>query len=473
MSLAPDIRGNPGDAYPPGPSFLPRVLTGKAFRADPVQVLTENARLYGDLVHFRGFEGHIYQFNHPALIQEIMVDHERHNRRALVMQRARALLGEGLLTSEEPLHMRQRRLAAPAFHRQRIASYGDVIGAYAAEVTGRWQPGTHDLHPQMLLLALRIVGKCLFNIDSEEEARRIAEAVSAFMISPPPAWIPYRLLQQLQKLPLGPVRKVQQGIDDLDAILYGLIAERRRVPGDRGDLLSMLMAAEDPAPSNADAMQSTSASERMSDKQVRDECLTVLLAGHETTANALSFTLWLLAHHTEVQEQGHREAVRVLGLRQAAASDFSELRYAYMIFAEAMRLYPTVWVLGRSCGPEPYEFHGFTIEPGAMLIAPQIVAHRDPRFWSDPQRFDPTRFDSASGDITARDRPKFAYFPFGGGSRQCIGEGLAWMEGVLVLATILRDWRLGPEPGGPAQLPVSPSVNLRPKQGVPLLLERR
>ena len=473
MNLAPDIRGTPGDSFPPGPSFLPRVLTGQAFRADPVQVLTENARLYGDFVHFRGFEGHIYQFNHPALIQEIIVDHERRNRRALVMQRARALLGEGLLTSEEPLHMRQRRLAAPAFHRQRIASYGDVIGAYAAEVTSQWKPGLSDLHPQMLLLALRIVGKCLFDIDSETEARRIAAAVSAFMIPPPPAYVPYRLLEQLQKLPLGPVRKVQKGIDDLDTILYSLIAERRRSPGDRGDLLSMLLTAEDTEQGSEDNARSASDSERMSDKQVRDECLTVLLAGHETTANALSFALWLLAHHPEVQEEGHREAVRVLGARQPAASDFNELRYTYMIFAEAMRLYPTVWVLGRSCGPEPYEFHGFTIRPGAMLIAPQIVAHRDPRFWSHPQDFDPMRFDSRIGDTANRDRPKFAYFPFGGGSRQCIGEGLAWMEGVLVLATILRDWRLSPEPGGPAKLPVSPSVNLRPKQGVPLLLRRR
>ena len=207
----------------------------------------------------------------------------------------------------------------------------------------------------------------------------------------------------------------------------------------------------------------------MSDKRVRDECLTVMLAGHETTANALSFALWMLAQHPEVQERGHDEAAAVLGGRRPEAADYPQLRYVYMIFAEAMRLYPTVWVLGRSCGPEPYQFHGFTIEPGATLLAPQIVVHRDPRFWNDPERFNPSRF-AEDGRST---RPKFAYFPFGGGSRQCIGEGLAWMEGALVLATVLRDWRLRPAADVPLMLPMTASINLRPRHGAALVLERR
>ena len=464
MHTEPDIRSSPGAAYPPGPAMLPRLLTGQSFRQSPIDFLAANAKHYGDLVHFRSLEGHVYQFNHPALIQELMVDNERRNRRALVMQRARGLLGDGLLTSEEPLHMRQRRMAAPAFHRQRIAAYGEVISRFAAEITARWQPGVQDLHPQMLLLALRIVGKCLFDIDAEAEARAIAAAVSAFMVPPPPGYVPMALLEQLQKLPFGPMLKVRKGIDDLDAILYGMIAERRREPGDRGDLLSMLLESVD-----TEAAPGSAADIHMSDKQVRDECLTVMLAGHETTANALSFTLWLLARHPEVQETLCEEAVRVLGDRQPEAADYPALRYAWMVFAEGMRLYPTVWVLGRSAGPEAYEFHGFTIPPGAMLLAPQIVVHRDPRFWQEPDRFYPQRFAEESKGA----RPKFAYFPFGGGSRQCIGESLAWMEGVFVLATIARIWRLAPAPGEPSELPMSPSVNLRPKRGVPLLLERR
>ena len=457
----PEIRALPGSQYPPGPSLLPRLLTGKSFRQGPVEFLTENARLYGDLVHYRALEGHIYQFNHPALVQELMVDNERRNRRAIVMQQARAILGDGLLTSEEPLHMRQRRMAAPAFHRQRIAAYAEVIAGYAAEITERWQPGAADLHPHMLLLALRIVGKCMFNIDAESEARKIAAAVDAFMVPPPPAFIPFK--EQLQKLPFGPMIKIRKGIHDLDAILYGIIAERRRAPGDRGDLLSMLMETED--------LEETTpgADTQMSDKQVRDECLTVILAGHETTADALSFTLWMLAKYPEAQEAVHEESVRVLGARRPQAADYFELRYAYMVFAESMRMYPPVWVLGRSCGPEPYQFRGFTIPPGATLLAPQVVLHRDPRFWQDPERFDPLRFSEEKKQT----RPKFAYFPFGGGSRQCIGESLAWMEGVFVLATIFRYWRVHPAPGAPEVLPVSPAINLRPKHGLPLVLERR
>jgi len=446
--------------------MLPGLLA-EVLQKDPVAVLRENARLYGDLVHFRSFAGHVYQFNHPTLIGEIMIDHERRNRRAMVLQRARALLGEGLLTSEEPLHMRQRRLAAPAFHRQRIAAYGEVISRYAAEVVEGWQPGVRNVHPEMLMVALRIVGKCLFDIDSVEEAERIAAAMRTFMEQRPlPSWIPGRVLEKLQNVRVGPMQTIWRGIEALDGILYGLIAERRRSPGDRGDLLSMLMESEDTEEMAAGSGLGT-AERRMSDKQVRDECLTVLLAGHETTANALSFTLWTLARHPEVQERAHREAVEVLGAGRPKAEDYPRLRYTYGVFAEAMRLYPTVWVLGRSCGPEPYDFHGYRIEPGATLLAPQIVAHRDPRFWEDPEVFRPERFAEEGK------RPKFSYFPFGGGTRQCIGEGLAWMEGVFVLATILRDWRLRPAPGEPEELPMTSTVNLRPARGVRLLLERR
>ncbi len=438
-----------------------RVLSGRFLRQSPLDLLTENQRRYGDLVHLHTLSGHIFQFNHPTLIQEIFVEHERHNRRVLTMQRARALLGEGLLASEEPLHMRQRRLAAPAFHRERINAYGEVIGQYAVEITRQWKPGMMDVHPQMLLLALRIVGKCLLNIDEEAEAKKIASAVSAFMVQPPPTWVPAQVLEAARKVPFGPAKRIQQGIDALDTILYAMIAERRRSPGDRGDLLSMLIsAAGSEAGTDVDGMN---------DKQVRDECLTVLLAGHETTANVLSFTLWLLAKHPDVQEAGCREATQMLKDRHPNAADYANLRYIHDIFAEAMRLMPTVWVLGRSCGPEGYDFHGYRIPPGATLLAPQAVVHRDPRFWIEPDAFRPERFAEAE----SAGRPKFAYFPFGGGSRQCIGEGLAWMEGVLSLAVLLRDWRIRLPSDAPDALPLTVSVNLRPKRGVPLCIERR
>jgi cytochrome P450 len=460
---------------PPGPPFLPRLLSGKVFRQSTIDFLISNRELYGDLVHYGGLNRQIYQFNHPELIQELLVNDEPRNRRGIVMQRSRFILGDGLLTSEEPLHMRQRRMAAPAFHRARIAAYGEVISKYAAEMTGRWRPGPLDLHPEMLLLALRIVGKCLFDTDAQSEVKKISAAVDAFMGFLPLVFLPFS--KQIEKLPFGPMEKIRKGGVELDAIIYGMIAERRKSPGDRGDLLSMLLEATE-VEENPGGMPHGPAT-GMSDKQVRDECLTVMLAGHETTANGLSFALWMLAKHPEAQEEVHKEAVRVLGSRQPDATDFPRLRYAYMVFAETMRLYPPVWVIGRSAGPEPYDFRGIQIPAGAVLIAPQIVVQRDPRFWPDPEKFDPLRFADdgrtpvekpANGKAA---RPKFAYYPFGAGSRQCIGEGLAWMEGVFVLATICREWKLRPAPEAPEVLPMSPLISLRPKRGVPLVIERR
>jgi cytochrome P450 len=460
----PRILSNPGSPYPPGPHLWSRLLAAKPIWQNPIDTLTENARRYGDLVHFRALDGHVFQFNHPTLIQELLTENEKRNRRVLIMQRARSFLGDGLLTSEEPLHMRQRRMAAPAFHRQRITAYADAIAHFAAEVTGRWQPGVSDMHPEMLLIALRIVGKTLFDIDDEAEALAITDAFNSMRgAPPPPAWIPEKVLETLQKVPFGPMLRVRQGMERIDSIIYGMIAERRKAPGDRGDLLSMLLEATDP-----EADEPLPPTEgKMSDKLIRDECLTIILAGHETTANVLSFAMDVLARHPEVQEALHQEAVRVLGARRPQAADYPSLKYAYMVFAEVMRLFPTVWVIGRSAGPEPYDFHGFTIPPKAALLAPQIVVHRDPRFWDDPETFNPLRFAEDNK------RPRYAYFPFGGGSRQCIGEALAWMEGVFTLATIARDWRLEPVPGAPARLPLQASINLRPKNGVPVRLIRR
>jgi cytochrome P450 len=483
VNTEPDIRVKPGSKELPGPPFLPRLLSGKMFRQSTVDFLTNNRRQYGDLVHYGGFNRKIFQFNHPDLIQELLIKDEPRNLRGIVMQRSRFILGDGLLTSEEPLHMRQRRMAAPAFHRARIAAYGDVISKYAAEMAERWQPGPLDIHPEMLLVALRIVGKCLFDTDALGDVKKIAAAVDAFMGFLPLVFLPFS--KTIEKLPFGPMEKIRKGGVDLDAIIYGMIAERRKAPGDRGDLLSMLLEATDPEENSSLAAHGATtgalngAGTHMSDKQVRDECLTVMLAGHETTANGLSFALWMLARHPEAQERVHEEAVRVLGSRRPTAADYPNLKYAYMVFAETMRLFPPVWVIGRSVGPEPYDFRGFQLPAGAVLIAPQIVVHRDPRFWTEPEKFDPLRFASEEKSVETKPsngrpaRPKFAYYPFGAASRQCIGEGLAWMEGVFVLATIARSWRLRPASDAPAELPMNPLISLRPKHGVPLVIERR
>ncbi|WP_419805551.1 cytochrome P450 [Terriglobus sp.] len=467
MSTAPDIRTSPRDSrYPDGPRLFARVLTrqifGTAHRQKPAEFMQSVAREYGDLTHYVIAGRHFYQFNHPDLIAEFFTTDAPHHHRNLVMQRSRDVLGNGLLTSEEPLHMRQRRLAQPAFLRSRIAGYAGVIAGRTDAMMRRWQSGTVlDLHREMLELALRIVGKCLFDLDEIADLHAMESAVSSFMYFMPLTFVPFSRLVQASPLPA--MRRLRAGQRYLDNLIYGLIAERRRDPRDRGDLLSMLLHATDAQDGAAEMTAAT-----MNDTQLRDECVTIILAGHETTANALSFALHLIAHHPETQERLRAEALAVLGEdRPATADDYPQLKYATEVFAEAMRLYPPVWVTARMCA-EPYQVAGFTIPAGAALNAPQFAVHRDPRWWPDPDRFDPGRFT----DEAKQGRPRYAYFPFGGGSRQCIAEGLAWMEGTLVLAMLARHWRFTPEPGAPEHIAISPSITLRPTHGVRLRIDR-
>ena len=222
----------------------------------------------------------------------------------------------------------------------------------------------------------------------------------------------------------------------------------------------MLLQATDP--------EGGTSSNTMTDQQLHDECVTIILAGHETTANALSFALHLLAQHPDTQQRLHEEAVAVLGTCTPTAGDYERLPYATQVFAETMRLYPPVWVTARTCS-KPYEIAGYPIPVGATLFAPQYAVHRDPRLYDDPERFDPERMTRQARST----RTRYAYFPFAGGSRQCIAEGLAWMEGTLVLAVIAREWQLSPAPGSAAKFAVNPAISLRPKSGVPLALVRR
>ena len=463
LESAPDIHWRAGSRLPAGPPFFARLLRGDLFRQDAAAFLRNNAREYGDLVYFKALGRAVVQFNHPELVQEMLVRDAPHHHRNLVMQRSKAVLGEGLLTSEEPLHMRQRRLAQPAFHRQRISAYGAIISDYTLRMTAGWQSGAVlDIRAEMLLLALRIVGKTLFDTSVDKEVHQIAAAVDSFQGFLPLAFVPFSTF--IQGMPIPAMCRIRRGREELDALIYSMIRERRADPRDRGDLLSMLLAATD----DADDTEQSQAGAQMTDRQVRDECLTVLLAGHETTANALSFALWLLAHHPEIQEELAAECRQVLGGRAPVAADYAQLSLAEQVFAEALRLYPPVWVTARTAA-ESYSYRGMTIERGAMLIAPQFAIQRDPRFFPDPDTFAPHRFTAAA----KASRPKLAYFPFGAGSRQCIGEGLAWMEGVLSLAAMSQEWRFAPAPGSPATLPISPSVSLRPKGPVPLLLEQR
>jgi len=397
----------------------------------------------------------VYLLNHPDLVREVLVTRQSNFIKSRALQRARVLLGEGLLTSEGDFHKRQRRLVQPAFHRDRLAAYAAVMSDYAARLRDRWTDGsTLDVAAEMMRLTLAVVGKTLFSADVESEASEIGDALTTVLKMFNLLMMPFS--EYLEKLPLPSMRRFEKARARLDATIYGLIEERRASSQDRGDLLSMLLLAQDEEDQGSG----------MTDKQVRDEALTLFLAGHETTANALTWTWYLLSQNPECERRLHQELDAALAGRAAQAADLPALRYTEMVFTEAMRLYPPAWAIGRM-SIEPFELGGIEIAAGSIFIASPYVTHRDPRWFPDPERFDPERWTREARE----DRPRFSYFPFGGGARVCIGERFAWMEGVLVLATLAQEWKLRLAPG--QKVDTLPLITLRTKYGMKMVLEKR
>ncbi len=445
---------------PPGPGRdgrVGRLLGFLAFRRDPLKFLTGIAREHGDVVHFRMGPQHVFMLNHPDLVRDALVTNQDHFHKGRALQRAKRLLGEGLLTSEGEHHRRQRRLAQPAFHRKRIDAYGATMTEYAERYSSAWQDGAEvDIAHEMMRLTLAIVGKTLCNADVEGEADEVGESLTEIMEMFQMLLLPYS--EYLEKLPLPQNRRFTRARARLDAIIYRIIAERRESGEDAGDLLSMLMHARD---EEGDGRG-------MTDVQLRDEVMTLILAGHETTANALAWTWYLLAQHPEVETKLHAELDAVLdgGRRLPVVEDLPALRYTEMVFSESMRLYPPAWTVGR-LAIKDYTAGGYTIPAGSLVLVSQYVTHRDPRFWPDPLRFDPERWTPEARET----RPQYSYFPFGAGARRCVGEGFAWMEGALLIASIARRWRMSLVPTHPVV--EHPRITLRPKHGIRVTLERR
>ncbi len=392
--------------------------------------------------------------SHPATIEDVLVAKARDFVKSPALLLLRPILGDGLLLSEGDFWLRQRRLVQPGFHRQRVAGYGDAMVSLAARHIGAWKDGeTRELHAEMMALTQHIVTKTLFDADVSDEAHVVGEALNALMtdfsqrlgsIWQPPRW-----------LPIPRVRRSRRAIHDLDAIVYRIIAERRASGEDRGDLLSMVLATQD-------ADDGT----RMTDRQVRDEVMTLFLAGHETTAVALSWTFDLLARHPDAETRLADELRTALDGRAPTFADLPKLRYAEMVVTESMRLYPPAYALGRQA-IRPTDIGGERVEPRTIVIVPTWVVQRDARWFDEPDAFRPERW---AGDFAKR-IPRFAYFPFGGGPRQCIGNAFAMMEAVLVLATIAQRFRLSLVPG--QRVTPTPYVTLRPEPGIRMRLTRR
>jgi cytochrome P450 len=441
--------------FPPGPKK--QVIGGSllAFRKDMVGFLERAARDHGDVAYFMLGPQPVYLLSHPDDIKDVFITHNRSFVKGRGLQRAKRLLGEGLLTSEGEFHTRQRRLAQPAFHRQRIASYAATMVECAAVARDRWHDGaTLDISAEMMRLTLAVVGKTLFGADVESEADDIGRALSEVMALFEIATLPFAEL--LEKLPLPATRRFNRARARLDRTVLRLIAERRASGQDTGDLLSMLLLAQDEEGDGGG----------MTDEQLRDECMTLLLAGHETTSNALTWTWYLLSQHPEVEAKLHDEIDSALGGRVPTFEDLRRLPYTERVLAESMRLYSPAWVVGRRAIVD-VPIAGYVVPANSIVLVSQYVVHRDPRWFEDPLRFDPDRWTPEAKAAL----PRFAYFPFGGGARQCIGEQFAWTEGILLLATLAQMWRARLVAGHPVAL--QPLITLRPKHGMRMTLSRR
>jgi cytochrome P450 len=437
--------------FPPGPKLsLFSALTYGPGR-EPLSFFSNLAREYGDVVYLRTGGEHLFIASDPAVIRDVLVTRNQNFHKSRGLERVKVLLGEGLLTSEDAVHLRQRRLMQPAFHRERIAAYASTMVSYADRVRGGWSNGVAvDMARDMSRLTLLIVGKTLFGTDVEAQARDVGEAMSGLMDSFWMLMMPFG--KALERLPIPMMRRGRKARERLDAIVYGIIRERRANPRDRGDLLSMLLMAQD----------DEDRGRGMTDLQVRDEAMTIFLAGHETTANALTWTWYLLSQAPEVERRLHEEVDAVLGGRLPSVADVERLPYVTRVVTESMRLYPPAWLVGRRAVNE-YQIGDYYVPARSIVVMSQWIVHRDSRHYPEPERFDPDRWTPAFKAAL----PRFAYFPFGGGPRQCIGESFAWMELVLVVATLAQRWRFELVPGHPV-VPYA-AVTLRPKHGMKMI----
>ena len=424
---------------------------------EPLRFVEQLHREHGDVARFSVAGQPLVLLSDPDRIRDVLVTHARTFHKGRGLERAKLLLGEGLLTSEGELHLRQRRLAQPAFHRARVNAYGEVMARYAERRVARWTDGQRfDLSREMAAYTLAVVGKTLFDADIEGEAHEIGEALSAAIAAFNYSVLPFGEL--LVKLPLPMTVRFRRGRERLDSTIYRLVAERRASGEDRGDLLSMLLLAHD---TEGDGTG-------MSDLQLRDEAMTLLLAGHETTANLLAWTWYLLSTHPDAESRLHAEvdAVRAESL---GADDLARLPYTRAVLTESMRLFPPAWIIGRRATTE-YPVGEHRLAARTIVLMSQWIVHRDPRWWPDAESFQPERW-LPGGSALDPARPKFSYFPFGAGTRVCIGEQFAWLEGILALATIARRWRLRLSPG--AHAVPQPIITLRVRGGLSMTAHAR
>ncbi len=437
---------------PPGPGRAHPTLQLWKFGRDPLAFLSGLRRDYGDVAHFSLGSLPSYLLSHPDDIRDVL--QKRHKEVTLTRTRKRleVVLGSGLLTSRGEQHRRQRRIMQPAFKRERNEQYSAVMIEFAERACERRRDGEKlEMGGEMMRLTMAVVARVLFAADVEGEAEQLGADLDYLMGSFNKLFSP--LWRLLNRLPLPSRYKSERALGRLNDFMHRVIREKRDKGGD-GDLLSMLIQARD---EDGGAM---------SDEQIRDEVFTLFAAGHETTATALTWAWYLLARNPEVEKKFHAELDQVLGGESPRPEHFDRLPYTRSVFTEVLRLYPPAWFVART-PLEEFQLRDYRIAPGHALMISQYVTHRDERWFPDPERFLPERWT----DEFRANLPRFAYFPFGGGPRQCIGEGFAWMEGVLMLAAIGRRWKF--EYASNRPMAVKPLVTLRPRGALPMIARKR
>jgi cytochrome P450 len=450
------------DEYPPGPAQkVPGSLVFTYVR-DPISTLVNIAQTYGDISHFRlGKNQHNYLLNHPDYIKEVLMNENRSFIKMSRLESNKKLFGEGLLNSDGDFHHHQRQLMQPAFQRDKIVNYGNIVIDCGTQISKRWNDNDNviDIHKELMQLTLQIIIRTLFGSDDKAKYKDIVECATTVIEYFDRLAMPFGNL--FGKLSLRSNQRCQSAKSQLDEIIVRTINERRgTINLDRGDLISNLLFAEDTK------VEGVSRG-KMTNLELRDEIMTIILAAYEPMASALTWTFYLISQYPDVEERLHAELGSVLeDGREPTIQDISKLQYTERVFTESLRLYPPAWVMFRQMVHD-FPIDKYVLRAGSIVIISQYVTHHDPRFFSEPNHFDPDRWLPQA----KRKIHRFSFFPFGGGPRTCLGEPFAWMEGVLLIATIIRQWKMRIEPEHLVSL--EPVVPLRPKHGMPMKLTRR
>jgi cytochrome P450 len=444
-------------SFPPGPRGYPIIGLLPQLRSDPVRTFLDAADRFGDIAYLKAGPYHGFLLSNPADIKHVLQDNARNYHKSPLYDRLRDGIGNGLLTSEDSFWLRQRRLAQPAFHHQRVAAMADVMVMCTEQMLERWEQTaasgeTIDLVAEMMGLTQSIIVRTMFSTDLGATAevvnrtwpiinRRIGETFWSTKLE--------------TKLPLPANRRLSAALRELETVVYRIIADRRQTRRDEPDLLSMFLSARDEDTGTG-----------MTDRQLRDEVMTMLLAGHETTSLALSWTYYLLSRHPDVERSIADEVDRVIGDARPGFAHVDRLVFTRRVLEESLRLYPPAWGFSRlALGDD--EIGGYRIPRGSMVFLIPFVVHRRPNLWPEPDRFDPGRFAPEREAA----RPRFAYIPFGGGPRGCIGNQFAMVEAQLIVAAIAQRYRIELVPG--QEIHPEPLITLRPKPGIRATLTRR